>query len=166
MKHSPRHKTRGYKYHVCLLMYGHPRTSIDECKCMPGNYVVNSTDGASTCKACPAGVECLGAFSEDPRPVARPLYYLHTSTSDQLIVMRCKVDRGEVCQGSSKCTIIIRSAASAIRENTYFISRRRYVIGFTSCPPLVNSIQRWSALDWQHHGEVRRRGWDALPLAV
>ena len=147
-------------------MYGRPRTSIDECKCSPGNYVVNSTEGASTCEACPTGVACLGAFSEDPRPVARPLYYLHTSTSGKLIVMRCKVDRGEVCQGSSICTIILRSAASAIRENTYFISHRMCVIGFTICRLPMSSIQRWSALDWQHHGEVRRRGWDAMPLAV
>ena len=81
-----------------VIAYGHRRTSLLECQCISGYFLVNSTDMPS-CKACPAGVECLGGFGEDPVPVARPAYYLLSSTSNELVVTRCKVDRGEVCRG-------------------------------------------------------------------
>ena len=107
---------RGYCRRV--VVYGHSRTSLDECKCRSGYFLVNST-GDPTCKDCPPGVECLGGLSEDPMPAARPLHYLHSSTSNALIATRCKVDRGQVCLGSNIiCTS--NEYASAVGEHILY----------------------------------------------
>ena len=79
------------------------RTSPLDCQCISGYFLVNSTDMPS-CKACPTGVECLDGFGEDLVPAPRPAYYLLPSTSTELVVTRCKVDRGAVCRGCGMYT--------------------------------------------------------------